>query len=221
MTQVRQFPKHNPSEYLIPKFISRPNPATSGIRYFLSDHGCSVRASWPLPSTARSKIDQAESSCDGCSKKRPVYIGHKQRSGIWVVLCMVHERVVGFHIMTHSEGRRDALVPIYRFKEEPPIAMWHDFSCGCEESALNWMPEYFTHTQHFHDMFHGYSHKCSLRFSSRRLPAFASLNTSLMEQVSVSTVNPDTTNIRIPPIILPTNSRFYSLTAFYNHSAVL
>ncbi len=163
----------------------RPNPATTGIRYFATDHGQSVRNSWPLPQTAISRTNK-ETSCAGCTKKRPIYIGHRQRTGIWINMCMVHETVVGFHLIHNQEGRRDALIPIYRFWEKPPLAIWNDFGCGCEESGLNWLPEFFHSVQHFHDMFHGYSHtSCSKKFFSRRLPAFSSINTSLMEQVSI------------------------------------
>jgi hypothetical protein len=163
---------------------TRPNPATTGIRYFVTAHGASVRSEWPLPDTAIQRITQAESSCDGCMKKRPVFIGHRQRTGLWIQVCMIHERIVGFHIIHKGEGRRDAIIPVYRFYDTAPIAMWHDFGCGCEESSMNWLPHFFAKTQHFHDAFHGYSHLCPKRFFSRRLPAFSSLNTSLMEQVS-------------------------------------
>lgn len=170
-------------------WCQRPNPATTGIRYFMTLHGKSIRTEWPLPKTAISRISQSESSCDGCTKRRPVYIGHRQRTGIWINLCMIHERVIGFHVIHNSEGRRDALIPIYRFMESPPLVMWNDFGCGCEESGLNWLPHFFHRTQHFHDMFHGFSHICSTRFSSKRMPAFSSINTSVMEQVSNATFN--------------------------------
>ena len=164
-------------------WCERPDPAASGIRYFVTEHGRSQKNSWPLTATEISKFN-IETSCTGCTKKRPVYIGHRQRTGIWINLCMIHELVIGFHLIHNQEGRRDALVPIYRFWEKPPIAVWNDFGCGCEESGLNWLPEFFHGVQHFHDMFHGNSHtSCSKKFFSRRLPAFSSLNTSLMEQV--------------------------------------
>jgi hypothetical protein len=96
---------------------------------------------------------------------------------------MIHQRVIGFHIIKHGEGRRDAIIPVYRFKETAPKATWYDYACGIEESSLNWLPEYFIHTQYFHDAFHGVSHQCCDVLTSARLPIYTSLNTSLMEQV--------------------------------------
>jgi hypothetical protein len=175
----------SPSKISNPLNTARPNAAITGIRYFVTEHGRSIRTQWVLPDTAIQRIKQAESSCDGCNKKRYHFIGHRQRTGLWIQLCMVHERVVGFHLIHRGEGRRDAVIPVFRFYENPPVAMWHDFGCGCEESAMNWLPQFFAGTQHFHDAFHGYSHVCPKRFFSRRLPAFAGMNTSLMEQVIV------------------------------------
>jgi hypothetical protein len=48
---------------------------------------------------------------------------------------------------------------------------------------LNYLPNFFKIVQFFLDVFHGCTHLCSERFCSRRLAAYAVLNTSLMEQV--------------------------------------
>lgn len=162
---------------------TRPNPAQTGIRYFATECGASIRNQWPLPQSAVAKLSHVDNSCEGCTKKRSVYVGHKQRTGMWINVCMIHEHIIGYHLIHRSEGRRDAVIPLYRFFEKPPLAVWNDFACGCEESGLNWLPSFFSKTQHFHDMFHGYAHLCSRRFFSRRVPRFSSLNTSLMEQV--------------------------------------
>jgi hypothetical protein len=178
-------PPPPPSQQSTDEWFARPNPATTGIRYFVTEHGRSLQHSWPLPSTSISRLNHVETSCAGCTKKRPMYIGHRQRTGIWINLCMVHELVVGYHLIHNQEGRRDAIIPIFRFWEAAPLAVWNDFGCGCEESGLNWIPEFFHGVQHFHDMFHGFAHtSCSKKFFSRRLQSFSSLNTSLMEQVN-------------------------------------
>ena len=85
--------------------------------------------------------------------------------------------------MSHGEGRRDAYVPLLRFMEQPPQVVFGDYVCGIEETCLNYVPGYFKNIEFFHDIFHGCCHVCSERFCSRRLTAYASLNTSLMEQV--------------------------------------
>ena len=165
------------------EWLPRPNAATTGIRYIMSSHGCSVRTSWPLPASSEAKLDTEHGSSEGCKKVRYRYQGHRQRAGLWVYMCMTHETIIGFHVMKHGEGRRDGIIPPFRFMEKPPEAIFGDYVCGWEETALNLLPEFYVTVQFFHDIFHGVTHKCSERFLGKHLPHFASLNTSLMEQV--------------------------------------
>jgi len=160
-----------------------PNPKTTGIRYNMTKHGRSVRTSWPLPPSSEKALDE-KGSCEGCKKVRYSYQGHRQRAALRVYMCMEHQTIVGFHVMPDGEGRRDGIIPPYRFMETPPKAILGDYVCGWEETAMNYLPEFYCLVQFFHDVFHGCVHKCSERFEGRRLAAFASLNTSLMEQVS-------------------------------------
>lgn len=149
----------------------------------MSEHGSSVRTSWNLPPTAQQAIDTDTGSSEGCKKVRFTYFGHRQRSGLWVSMCMIHQTIIGYHVMAHGEGRRDAIYPVYRFLEKPPEVLFGDYVCGIEETCLNYLPHYFKGVQFFHDIFHGCTHVCSERFCSRRISAYAVLNTSLMEQV--------------------------------------
>ena len=161
----------------------RPDPSTTGCRYMLTEHGKSVRNRWAVPSFSLKHSNERLGSENGCSKKRYRLIGRRQRAGLWLVECMKHGCVVGYHVMEYGEGRRDAFLPLYRFMQEPPIAFFSDYVCGIEETALNLQPEYWKCTSFYHDRFHGFAHKCSERFESRRHVQFSSLNTSLMEQV--------------------------------------
>ena len=170
---------------LLPKeqWQPRPDPALTGIRYMMSHHGASVRTTWTLPLAAQQAIDTDTGSSEGCKKVRFTYIGHRQRSGLWVSMCMIHQTIIGYHVIANGEGRRDAIYPVYRFLEKPPQAIFGDYACGIEETCLNYVPDYFKGVNFFHDVFHGCTHVCSERFSSRRIAAYAILNTSLMEQV--------------------------------------
>jgi hypothetical protein len=149
----------------------------------MSKHGKSVRTSWTLPDGAQKTVDTDTGSSQGCRKVRFTFVGHRQRSGLWVSMCMLHQTIIGYHVMPNGEGRRDAIYPVYRFLEKPPVAMFGDYACGNEETCLNYLSHYFKGVGFYHDIFHGCSHVCSERFCSRRLAAFAVLNTSLMEQV--------------------------------------
>lgn len=96
---------------------------------------------------------------------------------------MKHGYCAGWHVINSSEGRRDAMVPLYRLKHTAPKAYFMDFACGCEQFALNYMPQYYLRTEFFHDIFHGFRHLCTARFNSRRLRQYSAINTSIMEQV--------------------------------------
>ena len=165
------------------EWLDRPDPATTGIRYMLTKHGKSIRKKWPVPDSSLKSIESDEVSSEGCKKQRITYIGHRQRSAMYLVVCMDHHNVVGYHVIPHCEGRRDAFLPIYRFMEHPPKALFGDYVCGIEETSMNYLPEFFLSVQWYHDVFHGCTHGCSDRFTCRMHAAFAVLNTSLMEQV--------------------------------------
>ena len=154
----------------------------SGYKYNFEKTPMEYRKTWHLPDSALKHMHK-EVCGNGCTKKRQFVIGHKQRSAIWIWMCMKHDTILGYHIMGKSEGIRDALFPLYRFRKTAPKAIFVDFACGCEEAALNWLPEFFKDTQFFHDVFHGYTHICAERFSATRLEEFVGLNSSVMEQV--------------------------------------
>ena len=123
--------------------LPRPDPAKCGIRYMLTDHGRSVRNQWPLPPSSEKSIDSSAGSCEGCKKVRYTFVGHRQRTALWFSMCMRHQTIIGYHVIAQGEGRRDAMFPIYRFLPEPPEAIFVDFGCGVEETAMNYLPEYF------------------------------------------------------------------------------
>jgi hypothetical protein len=160
------------------------NPAVSGFKYCMSPHGAPVRSQWPVPDSASKLVNREDVSCDGCEKVRWVHFGHRERCGLWLWVCMRHGRVVGYHIMPFCEGRRDPVLSLYKFKEKAPDTIYIDYSCGAEESALNWLPEYYKNTTFYHDEFHGYNHVCSGRFKSKRNDRRVPFNTSVMEQVN-------------------------------------
>lgn len=166
-------------------FDERPNPLTTGLRYFLSPSGATIRNQWPLPAGAtQASVMYKDESASGCRKKRFQFVGNRQRSSIWIMVCMRHETIIGFHIMPFGEGCRDLIYPLYRFKEKPPSQIWCDFACGCSETAQNYLPEYFTDTAWYHDVFHGYTHLCPSVFESKDMPFYSALNTSIMEQIN-------------------------------------
>jgi hypothetical protein len=77
-----------------------------------------------------------------------------------------------------------SVAPLYRYMEKAPRAVFVDYACGVAEIALNWMPDFFLETSFYHDVFHGFVHKCGPVHKSTRHRAFRKVNTSLMEQIN-------------------------------------
>jgi hypothetical protein len=165
-----------------------PNPLTSGIRYRFTESGKQFRSQWSLQKGSTTKLKKKgtayDVSGDGCNKKRPVMIGHRQRTWIWIYTCLRHEHIIGFHVISSSEGMRDAVCPLYRYLPEAPEHIWVDYACGMAECAMNWMPHYFKFTKFYHDVFHGLKHVCGPTHKSQRTFDFLKVNTSLMEQIN-------------------------------------
>ena len=116
--------------------VAKPvNPEIDGFRSFMSPGGSSLRDHWPLPKSASAHI-HSETNCEGCSKTTIHQIAHSQRSAIWFSFCMVHETIIEFHIIKNGEGRRDCIIPLYRFLETPPEAVFCDVACFCEDSSM-------------------------------------------------------------------------------------
>lgn len=88
----------------------------------------------------------------------------------------------GFHIITGSEGRKDPFCSAYTYLEQAPEELFYDFSCQLEEYCLNREPGFWENTRFWHDLFHGYSHKCPFCYKSQRLCPLQGINTEICEQ---------------------------------------
>ena len=171
-----------PDHDVVKDDLRGPYPPTDGYRFFFKDHGRPIRDVWPLPDSARRQIKGWEASQEGCNKLRTVSVAKKQRSALWIFMCMRHQTIIGYHVMGSAEGRRDCVIPLYKFSESPPKVLFCDTACHCDEAGLNWLPHYFKHMKKFHDIFHGYAHVCSDVFDSRRGDEYNNIQTSLLEQ---------------------------------------
>lgn len=163
--------------------IELHNPATTGFDYncFLKQGGGCERNAWPQPKEG-GKCAYFDVSPSDCKKKRTLVMGNGARCSLWVWTCMLHHRIVGYHTIKRGEGKRDAILSLYRFKKDPPKMVFVDFACQAEESALNWLCDYYQDVLFYHDTFHGYGHVCSSRYSIKLLKDMPVSNTSVMEQ---------------------------------------
>ena len=100
---------------------------------------------------------------------------------LWFVRC-VHGHCYGFHMIPGSEGRKDASASLYCYLQKPPKVVFYDFACSLSEYTQNWETGYSSQTHFFHEIFHGYLHKCSPAFRCQRLQGFSGFNIPICEQ---------------------------------------
>ncbi|XP_057305447.1 uncharacterized protein LOC130642379 [Hydractinia symbiolongicarpus] len=158
------------------------NPAKYGRAYYFTENGEQIRKMRSFSMDKREIKDTANDDTPDvrCRKVYPD-VSKKGTTYLFLWFCPYHGHCLGFHIITGSEGRKDALASLYTHLEKGPETIFYDFACGCEY-AKNRESGYFQDTRFFHDVFHGFSHKCSQAYNSSRLSGMNSPNTSICEQ---------------------------------------
>jgi hypothetical protein len=153
------------------------NPEKQGRAYYFTSHGGQLRKMPKYLLTEDKNVDGTQ-----CRKIFP----EAAKSGttyLYLIFDPAHYgHCYGFHIITSSEGRKDAFSPPFLYMEQAPRDFFYDFSCQLEEYCLNREPMYWRETRFWHDIFHGYSHKCPFVYSSRRLHHLHANNTEICEQ---------------------------------------
>eukprot|EP00045_Choanoeca_perplexa_P018306 m.286499 g.286499 ORF g.286499 m.286499 type:complete len:195 (-) comp17778_c0_seq33:48-632(-) len=107
----------------------------------------------------------------------------EKRCILAVHICLQHGTICSFHL-THAEGRKDVILPIYREWSKMPELIVYDFACGASEYVLNRFPKLFANTRFCHDKFHQMTHtRCgaALRLDRKGGRAY-NYNSSIMEQ---------------------------------------
>ena len=157
--------------------ISGYNPEATGQAYYFTPHGGRVRH---LPKYNMSKnTHQPSPSC----RKKFVDVTKSGMTYLFLWFDPLHGHCYGFHIIKSSEGRKDPFASLFSFMPDCPNAVYYDFSCQLEEFCLNREPRFWRDCRFFHDIFHGYSHKCPYVYNSQRVPAFdVGVNSEICEQ---------------------------------------
>lgn len=163
------------------------NPPKYGRAYYFNASGSRIRhvRSFAADGRTRSKknYDDDPMPSESCSKDFPDPRASARGtcySFFW--FCPQHHHCYGFHLIPGSEGRKDPHASLYTHLDKPPRSIFYDFGCGYHEYSLNRESEYYKYVQFFHDIFHGYSHKCSCVYRSSRLSGFERVNSSICEQ---------------------------------------
>ena len=153
----------------------------NGIAYYFTSHGDQLRLLPNVEVNSSSNIHDDTPDHEQCSKRYP-QISYGGYSYVFFWFCPLHGHCYGYHLISGSEGRKDPYSALYKYCETIPQEIFYDFSCSLSEYALNRAPELFKETRFFHDIFHGFSHKCSVCFKASRLCALGEVNSEICEQ---------------------------------------
>ena len=162
------------------------NPEKNGVAYYFTPNGEKLRdiPVYTMNENAHSKnYDDLPSQADEqCNK---IYPEVSRRGTTYLFLWFDpkhYGHCYGFHIITGSEGRKDPFSSAYSYMEQAPEELFYDFSCQLEEYCLNREPGFWQNTRFWHDLFHGFSHKCPFCYKSQRLCSLQGINTEICEQ---------------------------------------
>ncbi|XP_069108872.1 uncharacterized protein [Argopecten irradians] len=182
VSTIEMYPSEQASEQL-----GTYNPPKYGRAYYFSPSGCSVRSirnfTIDQGKTCRNTVaDDNPMPFETCNKLfSKVQVSARGSTSLFLWFCPSHGHCYGFH-MAYAEGRKDPYASLYSYLEIPPDEIFYDFGCNLQEYCLNRESEYFRSVRFFHDIFHGYSHKCSRGYRSSRLLGFDAINSEICEQ---------------------------------------
>ena len=105
-------------------------------------------------------------------------------SYLFVWFCPNHGPCLGFHAIPGSAGRKDPAAALYTHKELPPRIVFYDHACSLSEYVKNRESSFFKNTRFYHDIFHGFTDKCSPAFRCSTLNGLEQTNASICKQFS-------------------------------------
>ena len=152
------------------------NPEKYGRAYSFTSHGGTLRE---MPKYIDFNDTVEESSC------RKVSYPHCSKSGhsyLFLIFDPMHYgHCHGFHII-QNEGPKDAFTAPLLYKKRAPRHYFYDNSCKLEEYSLNREPQFWRECEFWHDVFHGFHHKCPYTYNSRRINSLSTVNSEICEQ---------------------------------------
>ena len=161
------------------------DPEKYGRAYYFTPSGQQLRdiPCYDLNKSAHSlNYDDPPETSNLCSKRYPE-VSRKGSTYLFLWFDPLHYgHCYGYHMIPVVEGRKDPFSSIYAYMENPPSEIFYDFACQLEEYSLNREPGFWRGVRFWHDIFHGFSHKCPPVYSSRRIPALKKINTEICEQ---------------------------------------
>lgn len=92
----------------------------------------------------------------------------------WSLLRIPHNQWIG--------GEKRSIHLGFLYMERAPDEVFYDFACSLQEYCLNREPDFWKNTRFWHDVFHGFSHKCGNAFRSQRIRSLRYVNSEICEQ---------------------------------------
>ena len=164
----------------IPVSIPGTYNPEKGIAYYFTPHGNQVRKVPTYNIRAAANYDDVPER-DGCSKTFPS-VSRGGFSYMFLWFCAIHGHCYGFHLIPGAEGRKDPFFSLYKYLPNPPNEVFYDFGCSLNEYSLNRAPGYSRSVRFWHDIFHGFNHKCPYVYRSNRIRSLNLVNSEICEQ---------------------------------------
>ena len=191
-----------PNDIQVQPEVDSYDPIIYGCAYYTNSTGGAYRS---LPAVKVCSHKKNKCSCDedvnkdlvnewepkctlpGCVKQQwKKTAASNNKMMLMIFVCMISGRVLGWHYVNGSEGRKDVYAVLYKYFKVAPIKLFYDFACGAQEYCLNRFPDFFKDTHFYHDIFHGVTHglTCSSMYKWNTLSNREVFNTSVMEQTN-------------------------------------
>jgi hypothetical protein len=134
------------------------------------------------------KADRSSKSRSACRKFYAK--GGVAGPGFFMVHCLEHGKLLGFHLMKYAESARTVHELLYTRWDVPPHLVIYDNGCNLSKFVLAREPQYYQDVIMVIDRLHKKGHTaCSEAFDSDAYPWLRSANTQLAEQFNARLVN--------------------------------
>ena len=168
-----------------PKVIDNSyNPPKLGCAFYFERHGMQVQnvRTFSIDFSNKKNEDHFDDKpFDLCTKIFP-QISKKGMTYLFLWFSPRHGHCYGFYIIPGSEGRKDPAAALYTHMEIPPKCIFYDHAFSLSEYVKSRESGFFKNTRVFHDVFHGFTHKCLTSLRCADLNCFSQVNTSICEQ---------------------------------------
>ena len=138
------------------------NPPKFGRAFYFQNDAKKVRKmrKFNIDSQNKDSNNYYDKPDESCKKIFP-QLSNTGMTYLFLWFCSVHGNCLGFHMIPGSGGRKDPAAVLYTHLATLPKVVLYNFACSLSEYVKNIEYGYFRNTQFFHDVFHGFSHKCS------------------------------------------------------------